>query len=211
MAEIVPAIIAKTFAELKDKINLVETLATTVQLDVMDGIFVSNSTWMNPEDLSKLKTNLFLEAHLMVKEPAKILGGWLASPVKRIIVHYEAEADIKKIAGQVHKANKEFGVALNPETDSAVLDDFVQEIDLALFLSVNPGFAGQEFLPAVLPKISRLRQKNSDVKIAVDGGINLTNAGQIREAGADILVVGSALFASQDIREALARIQTSIK
>lgn len=209
--EIIPAIIAKDLGELKNKISQVENLVRTVQLDVMDGVFVPNATWNNPKDLFGFKTNLFLEAHLMVKEPARILDNWLISPAGRIIVHCETGADMKEIVSRVHQADKEFGVALNPETEIDVLDDFISEIDLVLFLSVQPGFGGQKFLPKVLPKISRLRQKNLNVKIAVDGGINLSNAKQVKEAGADILVVGSAIFSSGDAKEAIARLQAAIK
>ncbi|MDD2730925.1 MAG: ribulose-phosphate 3-epimerase [Candidatus Portnoybacteria bacterium] len=209
--EIIPAIIAKDLGELKNKISQVENLVMAVQLDVMDGVFVPNATWNNPKDLFGFKTNLFLEAHLMVKEPARILDNWLTSPAGRIIVHCETGADMKEIASRVHQAGKEFGVALNPETEVEVLDNFISEIDLVLFLSVQPGFGGQKFLPKVLPKISRLRQKNLNVKIAVDGGINLSNAKQVKEAGADILVVGSAIFASGDAKEAIARLQAAIK
>src|SRR3989338_706553 len=134
MPEIIPAIIPKNFKELEEKIKLVEPYVKTVQIDVMDGIFVSNATWNNPAELDKLETNLALEAHLMVENPHRVLNEWLNSKVKRVILHWEAMEKIHNhellpyktqvgpgfpvtnLAEEIHKNNKEFGVALNLET-----------------------------------------------------------------------------------------------
>jgi len=205
MTEIIPAIIAKSFAELEQGIKAVEPFAQAVQLDIMDGVFVPNQTWMNPKDLEMLKTNLFLEAHLMVANPEQILPDWLASPAKRVILHWEAMAQSSNIKVQMskfielaHARGKELGIALNPETPIEVLDEFVGKVDLVLLMSVNPGFAGQEFQEGVIPKIMALRQKYADVKIEVDGGVNLENAQKLKDAGADLLAVGSAIFNSSN-------------
>ena len=157
MAEIIPAIIAKSFPELRKKIKLVEIGVKTVQLDVMDGIFVNNKTWDRPEELKKIKTSLLCEAHLMVAEPRKILKRWLEPPkVCRIILHWEA-TDVKvSVAGlsrEIRASGKEFGLALNPETQISVLDDVVGELDLVLLMGVDPGFAGQAMKPEIISKI----------------------------------------------------------
>ena len=259
MPEIIPAIIAKDFEDLKNKIKLVEPYVKTVQLDIMDGVFVANKTWNKPEELASLETNLFLEVHLMVAEPEKVTDGWLASKVSRVIVHYEAigvsvchsresgnpelwippyqvrgklsqarndkkeksrngndierEADIKikDFAKKVKKFNKEFGIALNPETPIGVLDDFVGQLDLVLLMSVNPGFAGQPFQESVIPKIAALRQKYPDVKIGVDGGINLQNVKKLVEAGADFLAVGSAIFESENPAKVINQLKEAVR
>ncbi len=265
MPEIIPAIIAKSFDELEEKIKLIEPYLKTVQIDVMDGIFVSNKTWpyteynCHPEfvsgsdgdgempkqvrhdkkisfidELDNLETDLILEAHLMVENPYRALNEWLNSKVKRIILHWEAinssfchsgldpesksaekiknldsrfrgndkEEDmttkIKDFAKQIHNSGKEFGMALNPKTPIEVLDNFINDIDLVLLMSVDPGFAGQEFKEAIIPKIIALRQLYPDVKIEVDGGVSPQNIAKLVEAGADFLVMGSAIFANSD-------------
>lgn len=204
MPELVPVIFVKTFDELKEKLALVEGKVETVQLDVADGVFVNNETFWQSEDLVKLETKLFLEAHLMVSEPQQVLNRWLDSPVGRVILHWEAinkifndQFSIFNLIESVHDKKKKIGIALNPETSIDVLGDFINNIDLVLIMSVHPGFSGQEFLPEVLPKISALRKNYPNVRIEVDGGVNLQNAGQLIDAGADILVIGSAIFSSQ--------------
>ncbi|MDD2753052.1 MAG: ribulose-phosphate 3-epimerase [Candidatus Portnoybacteria bacterium] len=237
MSEIIPAIIAKDFNELKEKIKLVERRAKTVQLDVMDGIFVSDKTWPldsfldhgsglaqgkpSVNDLEKLETNLFLEAHLMVDNPHRVLNEWLNSKVGRVILHWEAIEKIhnheilpyktqvgagfpiSNLAQEAHRNNKEFGVALNLETPITVLNNFISEIDMVLLMSVKPGQGGQKFEESVIPKIILLRQKYPDVKIGVDGGVNKENILKLAEAGAGFLVVGSAIFADDDPAKAL--------
>jgi len=242
MPEVIPAIIAKDFEDLKNKLKLVEPYVQTVQLDIMDGVFVPNKTWpfANAQgepsvgELSNLETNLFLEVHLMVQKLEEFLGQWLVSKVGRLIVHWEAVGAPNVIASpalagrsnptdsgdrtgllrryasrndiqvynfieESHRNSKEFSIALNLETPISVLDNFVSEIDSVLLMSVEPGLAGQEFQEGVIPKIIALRQKYPSVKIGVDGGVNLQNAKRLKDAGADFLAVGSAIFGSDDI------------
>lgn len=226
MAEIIPVIIPKDFTELQVKIKLVEPHAKTVQLDVVDGIFVANKTWpysdgkeepldyargkkISVSDLDKLDTDIFLEAHLMVADPHRVLNEWLSSQVKRVILHWEAlekageDSSLGSLAEEVHKRGKEFGVALNIETPISVLDNFISYIDVVLLMSVKTGWGGQKFDERVIPKIVALRQKYPDVKIEVDGGVNADNIAGIVEAGADFLAVGSAIFNSSDVGEAI--------
>lgn len=221
MSEITPVIIPKNFAELQAKIKLVEPYVKTVQLDVVDGIFVDNKTWNNPSDLEKLETSLELEAHLMIDAPHRVLNEWLQSKVKRVILHWEALEKIhnhellpyktqvaagfpvSNLAEEAHRQGKEFGVGLNVETPISVLDNFISYIDLVLLMSVKTGWGGQEFDERVLPKISALRQKYPNVKIEVDGGVNQKNLPSLIEAGADFLAVGSAIFNSSDVGEAI--------
>jgi len=225
MAEIIPAIIAKDFQDLKNKIKVVEPYVQTVQLDIMDGIFVSNETWPfaaaaaqgkpSVVDLENLETNLFLEAHLMVTEPEKVFEQWTDSPVQRIIVHWEAldnfKSQILNFAQYTYERNKEFGIALNPETPLEVLDHFINKVDLVLLMSVNPGFAGQPFQESVIPRIVSLRQKYPDVKIGVDGGVNLSNVKKLALAGADFLVVGSFIYAAGNPEQIIAQLNEALK
>lgn len=225
--EIIPTIIAKKFSEIEEKIKSFEPFVKAVQIDVMDGIFVSNSTWPYAEkgqtirDLENLKTEIFLEIHLMTQKPQLDLPEWLASRAGRFILHWKAlekihshelnpyETDtgigfpVKNLAEEIHKKGKEFGVALNLEEKIEVLEPFIGEIDLILLMSVEPGFGGQKFQEEVLEKISALRKKYPNVKIEVDGGINSENAPKIVSAGADFLAVGAAISGNGNIEEAI--------
>ncbi len=228
--EIIPAIIAKDFKELEAKIKLVEPHVKTVQLDVMDGIFVANKTWPYTENyrepfsintLYRERFSVDLEAHLMVDAPHRVLNEWLGSKIGRVILHWEAMEKIhnhellpyktqvtagwpvSNLAEEAHKNNKEFGVALNLETPISALDNFISYVDLALLMSVKPGAGGQEFKKEVIPKIIALRQRYPDVKIEVDGGVNADNIAELVKAGADFLVMGSAIFGSEDIEQAI--------
>ena len=236
MPEIIPAIIAKDFDDLAGKIKLVEPYVETVQLDIMDGIFVPNKTWpfdsvssgvalKNQEklaDLERLETPLFLEAHLMVEWSEEMFDNWLASRAKRIILHWEAIAAnssanfggpapaVFNLIEKTRKIGKEFGIALNPGTASKEIDALVDYLDLVLIMSVNPGFSGQKFIKEVIPKIRMLRQRQPNVKIEVDGGINLDNIKAVAGAGADFLVAGSAIFGKGDISKAIKEMREAI-
>ncbi len=239
MPEIIPAVIAQDFAGLREKIKLVEPHVKTVQLDIMDGIFVANTTWPfdssrdagfaqgkpSLSELEKIETSLDFEAHLMIDAPQRVLNEWLGSKIKRVILHWEAlekihnhellpyQTQIKvgfpvsNLAEETHKRGKELGVALNLETPVAVLDNFMSYIDLVLLMSVPPGQSGQKFDERVVPKIIALRQKYPDVKIEVDGGLNAVNIAKVVEAGADFLVVGSAIFDKNSVGEVISELK----
>ena len=229
MVEIIPAIIAKDFGELKEKIDLVKACVKTVQIDVMDGIFVNNKTWPYfasqggassgksfSSELNNLDTNIFLEVHLMIENPHQVLNEWLNANVGRIVLHwealekihnhellpYETQVDsrfpVSNLSREIHRCGKQFGVALNPKTPIEVLDNFINDIDSVLLMSVEPGFAGQEFKEEVIPKIITLRQRHENVKIEVDGGVSPQNILKLAEAGVDFLVIGSAVFSAQE-------------
>lgn len=210
--EVIPAIIAKDFAELKEKVKQVESYAKWVQLDIMDGDFVPNTTWNKAQDLEGADFSVFLEAHLMISNPGNHINKWLGAGIKRIIVHIEAignepQHTIKELVERCHKKGAEFGIALSPETPASVVDSFGEILDLVLVLGVNPGFGGQEFRKEVLPKISELKKKYPLLKIGVDGGVNAEIGKECAEAGADILVAGSYIFKSGDIKGAIEKLE----
>ncbi|MFH1671400.1 MAG: ribulose-phosphate 3-epimerase [Candidatus Portnoybacteria bacterium] len=209
MIEVIPTIIAKDFKELREKIERVESYVEWVQLDVMDGEFVENTTWPygagknSPEDLKKLETNLNLEAHLMVKNPENVIESWISSGVKRIIVHFESSQKLKEVVNKVKSAGLEIGMAINPNTPIEVLDSYIPELDLVLVMTVEPGKGGQELIKDALVKIKRLQDVYPDKKIQVDGGVNLENAKELVNTGADVLAVGSAIFKSDNIKKVI--------
>jgi len=223
MVEVIPAILSKTYSEVEEKIRKVEPYVSWVQLDIADGVFVPNVTWNNPKELRPEDFSIFLEAHLMVANPASKIDDWISAGVKRIIVHIEAvctESNHKKedlvqhevidMAKKAHEAGIEFGLALNPETPLNVIEKFLQHCDLVLLLGVSPGFSGQKFKEEVLQKIKELRKSAPNVKVEVDGGINLEIGRRCLEAGADILVVGSYIFGAKDVKKAIEELQKVI-
>ena len=175
MSEIVPAIIAKNKQELARSIFLVEKEATVVQLDIMDGVFVPNETWRAPQDLSDITTSVAMEAHLMIARPERVLDEWLESPVKRVLVHWEAVVGpnrvelFRQMIKNAHAKGKEFGIAINPETPTEEIEPLANEVDVILFLSVHPGFYGKEFIPEVIPKIESFRNRHTHAIIEIDG------------------------------------------
>ena len=229
MIEIIPTILVKSFSEAKKKIKKVEDYVKWVQLDIMDGIFVNNETWPYAEgkisDLKKLKTKVHpvksskggiakqsfnrvkLEAHLMVNKPEDVIDDWLEA-VDRVIIHFESkitnrELGIRDLIQKVHSQGKQIGLALNPETHFSVATPFLNELDLVLIMTVQPGWGGQEFKEWVLDKIKFLREKWPDGNIEVDGGVNNENIKKIIKAGANLICVGTHIFRSKDIREAI--------
>ena len=210
MAEVIPAIIAKDFRELKKKIKLVEPYIDWVQLDIMDGKFVPNETWREPKKIKKIITHLKFEAHLMVQNSLRAAEDWLRSGAQRVIVHWEIlkklqnpELKTRELIKKIHRFKKEIGIALNPETDWKEIKNFIPELDLVLLMAVNPGFGGQEFVQSVIPKIRSLHESFPNVKIEVDGGINEETGKLAMRAGANILVAGSAIFESKDIEKTI--------
>lgn len=197
MVDIIPAIIAKDFKELKNKIHYVEPYVRLVQVDVMDGKFVPNETFRDPIKLKKLNPKVNFEVHLMIKKPWLYLGKWLASGTKRIIIHHEAvptKSLMKSMIEKTKKRNLEFAIAFNPNSNWKSLADLISKIDMVLFMTVEPGFYGKEFMPAVLPKIAKLRKNFPTIRIEVDGGINPETAKKLKNLNIDGLVAGSYIL-----------------
>lgn len=219
MTEVIPAIIAENFNELKKKIKLVQPYVRWVQLDIMDGKFVPNIIWNNPEDLLLTSPSPpmviggegpSLEAHLMIQEPEKHVESWINAGVKRIIFHIEAV----KVPGDVVKICREkgveVGIAINPETSVEELTGRipVNSLDMILVMGVTPGAGGQEFNPEVLLKIRALRKSYPNLTMGVDGGMNQKTAKQVVEAGANVIVAGSYIFGSKDIQRAISELRS---
>ncbi len=217
MAQIIPAIIAKDFTELKEKLAQVEGLAAWAQIDVMDGVFVPSTTWRAPEDLADIKTSVNLEAHLMIANPEKTIDAWTASSVKRILIHYESTSpeEIKKLIAKIHNAGKEVGIVLKLETPISVLDDLLSIVNCQLSIVqlmgiAQIGFYGHPLDERIFEKIVSLHEKYSDVIIEIDGGVNLENIGALARAGARNLVAGSAIFKSNDVKKAIEKFNSLI-
>ena len=207
--EIIPAILEKDWSETEKKIKLVDGLVDWIQLDVSDGQFTASETWHNPQDLFLIKSDLNVEVHLMTNEPWLVAASWFPSPAKRVVVQVEAFASPQSVRfGTLIFLAKRYGKeivwAFKIETPWQNYEELLQKPDSrVLFLSVEPGRQGQEFDEQVLEKIKALKSIHPNVKIAVDGGINLENIESIKSVGTDIAVVGSAIFDSSDTKQAI--------
>lgn len=225
MNQIIPAVIPKNFAELEEKVRLVEPFVEWLQIDVCDGKFVPNVSIADPAEIAKLsarqtadgKTKLKLEAHLMINNPEKNLDAWLDA-VDRVVVHYEALYDVRdlqyKISKTIDKAKakqKQIGIAVNPETPWEVIKEFLGRLDLVLIMGVNPGFSGQKFIESTVDKIRSLRAARYDAIIEVDGGVTLENAKKLVDAGANYLISGSGVYGSENIEKTINQFKEIIK
>ena len=209
MVKIAPSLLSANFTCLKDEIKKIET-AQWIHYDVMDGHFVPNISFGYSilNDVSKI-TDMYLDVHLMISEPAKYVDKFSASKASLIVFHYEAVAkdEISGLIDYIKSQNVDVGIAIKPGTSIDVLTPFLSKIDLVLVMSVEPGFGGQKFNSAALNKISNLAKLKNEYNyhylIEVDGGINETTAKLCCKAGVDVLVAGSYIFNSDDYSKAI--------
>ena len=202
--QISPSILSADFSQLGNEIKrLEEGGADFIHVDVMDGHFVPNLT-IGPPVIKALKKNCSLkfDVHLMISPVHKYIDAYADAGADIITFHPEATDDLSASIKKIKDLGKKVGVSLNPETKVSVIKDYLDQIDLVLIMSVNPGFGGQKFMPEVLKKIKELKniqkEKNTDFDIEIDGGINFENSKIAIEAGANILVSGTTIFKSNN-------------
>lgn len=216
MALIAPSILAADFARLGDELRAVAAAgADLIHIDVMDGHFVPNIT-IGPPVVKALRqiTSLPLDVHLMIAQPEGYVEDFAEAGARIISVHVEASTHLHRTLMEIRRVGCQPAVVLNPATPLEYITYILEEVEMVLVMTVNPGFGGQEFIPAVVPKIAKLRElidrRNLPIKIEVDGGINGGTIEQVAQAGADIYVAGSAIFGQPDYGKAIAELRAKI-
>jgi ribulose-phosphate 3-epimerase len=209
MADIIPAINADNFEEIKEKIKLVEPCAKWLHLDVADGTFTKNTVWHNADDLRGLNTSLLIEVHLMINDVEKRVADWFLPDIKRIIFHLEAAKDADFIIAKCQEAGKEAGIAINPETSWTRLYPYFGKADMFQILGVHPGLAGQKFNEEVLRKIEEVRKNCRNCIIESDGGMNEETASKAVRAGANLIAAASAIF-NDNIEKSFRKLKSAV-
>ena len=202
--DIAPSILSADFSRLAEEIRAVESGgATLLHVDVMDGHFVPNLTVGLPVVKSLARaTQLPLDTHLMISEPGRYAEQFVQAGAQMVSVHVEADAHLHRTVNAIKSAGAQAGVVINPATPIESLAEILDFVDYVLVMSVNPGFGGQKFIATAVDKVVRLRrmidQRGLPVRIEIDGGIDLSNITQVVDAGAEIIVSGSAIFGAED-------------
>lgn len=217
MKKIAPSILSADFSRLGDEVRAVERAgADVIHVDVMDGHFVPNIT-IGPLVVQGLKklTSMPLDVHLMIENPERYVEPFAQAGSDWITIHAEVCPHLKRMIKKIRQLNVRAGIVLKPATPIKTLYPVLDDIDLVLIMSVNPGFGGQPFIPSTLKKIERLRkiidQNQYPLEIEVDGGVKIENIREVSIAGGDIFVVGTGLFKTKDYEETIRKLRQEIE
>jgi len=213
MIKISPSILSADFADMGKAVEYMEQCgADYIHCDVMDGAFVPNISF-GPGMIKAIRkhTKLPLDVHLMVDRPERYIDDFVNAGADIITIHAEATLHIQRVLQYIRSKGVKCGLVLNPATPVDYIKYCLDCIDMILLMSVNPGFGGQKFIPAVLPKVKEvsdmIKESGYDIELEIDGGINFENIGSVLEAGANVIVAGSTVFGHKDPAEAIKRLR----
>jgi len=216
MVKLAPSILSADFSKLYEDVKKVEDAGVEyLHVDIMDGHFVPNISF-GPVVLKSLKgkTNLVTDVHLMIENPDQYIAEFVSAGADIIVVHQEACPHLHRTIQNIKSHGVKAGVSLNPATSLSTIEEVLPELDMVLIMSVNPGFGGQSFIESSLDKIKRLKKMIDDrglnIDIQVDGGVKVANVKKVVEAGANVIVAGSAIFAQPDVKQAVADFREEI-
>ena len=205
--QIAPSILSSDFARLKEEIESIKN-CDMVHIDVMDGHFVPNLTFGAPVVKCIRKyTELFFDCHLMISDPLKYAKDFALAGADLITFHYESDNDPKEVIDEIKRLGCKVGISVKPKTNVEEIYPYLDDVDLVLIMSVEPGFGGQSFMPEVLDKVVKLKKLNKKFVIEIDGGIDDKTVYQAKEAGVDICVAGSYIFKQKDRIETIKKLK----
>jgi ribulose-phosphate 3-epimerase len=206
---VAPSVLSADFANLERDVKMInDSNAEWLHIDIMDGVFVPNISFGLPvtQAIAKHCTKV-MDVHLMIVQPDQYISAFKEAGAQILTVHYEACTHLHRTIQKINAEGMKAGVALNPHTPVGVLEDVLQDLDLVLVMSVNPGFGGQTFIPRTIEKVKTLKRMildcGSQTLIEIDGGVNAENAKTLKDAGADVVVAGNFVFKHNDPLEAI--------
>ncbi len=210
-AELIPSLLVPDEATFRARIALLGDVAQVVHIDVMDGVFVGNTSWADPTVIRNMHLPFVIEVHLMVTHPERLVDDWIMAGARRVFVHVEAPGNPLAAVEALRAVGREGGLALNPDTPITRITDILPELDAVLVMGVAPGWSGQKFQSQVLGKVAEIKRLQPELRVEVDGGVTLQIAADLAALGCNGVVVASALYDAPDLKEAVAGFHTALQ